>query len=792
VESAMGSFFSSKAKTLHFVRSRIGSARVPEFLHFSVKSWRTRRSELLGAIAGRLEGETVAVRSSSLSEDGLRSTSAGHFLSLLHVANRPEAVASAVDRVLSTYAGEPEDRIIVQEMVRDVEFSGVAANIEPETGAPYYLIQFESRTDRTDGVTGGMANPEELRILRREAMDDEPPPPAAGVLTLFRELELLFGAVPMIIEFACNRQGMHLLQVRRLPHLAKMVQETENQRRTIERELDRIGRFIERRKREDALLAGSNVVFGQMADWNPVELLGSFPKPLAVSLFQSLLSRSVWQQARASMGYRPIPGRDLLVVLAGRPYVDVRRSLNSFLPDGLSQATADSLVDGWLERLRRNPHFHDKVEFEIAQTNLDFLFDEDFRSRFGNLLLNWERRAYETSLRHLTRKAVSLKESASLPTALRSIQKLEILQSHVEKEDRHLQPVRLLRLMAECRRLGTLPFAVIARHAFIAESLFRSAIRAGIMNRSRLDLLKQSIRTISRRLHQDLRCAAAGSIDEQAVLRRYGHLRPSSFDITSRRYDQRPNLFADSEFAPWDAPQFELTSNERAGLLSVLTEAGLECGPEEMIEYARVAWSGREYAKFIWSRHLSEVLERIAAWGAEREVGREELSFLTVDEIVRWQQGANSKRAEVTRAKIGARRREDLSLARSIQAGPLVSEIRDLYVVSSGRSDPNFITTRSVEAPVSFVDSNMCLGASVRGRILCLEYADPGFDWLFSRGIAALVTRYGGANSHMAVRCSELQLPAAIGLGDPLFSRVARSKRAELRCGDRIVRPLHG
>ena len=39
----------------------------------------------------------------------------------------------------------------------------------------------------------------------------------------------------------------------------------------------------------------------------------------------------------------------------------------------------------------------------------------------------------------------------------------------------------------------------------------------------------------------------------------------------------------------------------------------------------------------------------------------------------------------------------------------------------------------------------------------------------FSHKIKGLVTKYGGFNSHMSIRCSELNIPAAIGVGDEIF-----------------------
>ena len=75
----------------------------------------------------------------------------------------------------------------------------------------------------------------------------------------------------------------------------------------------------------------------------------------------------------------------------------------------------------------------------------------------------------------------------------------------------------------------------------------------------------------------------------------------------------------------------------------------------------------------------------------------------------------------------------------------------------------------------------------LNGKIVCIPNADPGFDWLFSRSISGLVTTWGGANSHMAIRAGELSLPAAIGVGETTFKKVTGASRVHLDCkGKRI------
>ena len=67
-------------------------------------------------------------------------------------------------------------------------------------------------------------------------------------------------------------------------------------------------------------------------------------------------------------------------------------------------------------------------------------------------------------------------------------------------------------------------------------------------------------------------------------------------------------------------------------------------------------------------------------------------------------------------------------------------------------------------------------------KIVLIENADPGFDWIFNLNIKGLLTRYGGANSHMAIRCNELGIPAAIGIGDKIFEEIKIQKELQLYC----------
>ena len=101
---------------------------------------------------------------------------------------------------------------------------------------------------------------------------------------------------------------------------------------------------------------GDDTIFGNMPDWNPAEIIGTNPKPLAFSLYNRLITNDIWSQARGRAGYKKIIGHPLILLIAGHPYVDVRASFSSFIPSKLSAELNNKLFNYYLYKQRGNHH----------------------------------------------------------------------------------------------------------------------------------------------------------------------------------------------------------------------------------------------------------------------------------------------------------------------------------------------------------------------------------------------------------------------------------------------------
>lgn len=336
------------------------------------------------------------------------------------------------------------------------------------------------------------------------------------------------------------------------------------------------------------------------------------------------------------------------------------------------------------------------------------------------------------------------------------------------------------RLLEDCRRLGTLPFSRLARHGFIGVLFLRSLVARGVLSDADRDRFMRGVDTVASELIRNIAAVAEGTLEQAAFLARYGHLRPGTYDILSWRYDERPDLYLGhgGRAASPEPEPFRATARQRAAIEALLGEMSYGLSAADLLGYVAAAVKAREQAKFAFTRAVSDALAALARWGEGLGLSRDDVSFLPIDAIFSTSDGG------ALRERV-AREREAHAVTRAIRLPHLIREVADVDVVRLPLGQPTFITGKSVTAPPRRLTAHEPRG--IDGRLVLIESADPGFDWIFSYDIAGLITKYGGANSHMAIRCAEFGLPAAIGCAERLFESLARASVIALNCAARTV-----
>lgn len=783
----------TKAETLERLRGPISTAHIQDQVAFDARAWRRDPDAVVARVRARLGTVPLVVRSSASSEDSFTTSNAGGHASVLDVTS-DEDLAHAITTVLASYGDAADtEQVLVQPMVADVALAGVAFTRTLDHGAPWTVVNFAHGAD-TASITGGTSREHHTLVVRRAVLDADPAPaalassPVAPVVRTLTEIESLLGLDALDVEFALDTAGVvHVLQVRPLV-------------------LGSGGRVIEDAAC-DAALADAHAtwralasappaipgdpppVYGVMPDWNPAEIIGTRPGALAVTLYRDLIMDEVWAEQRAGYGYRDVRGVPLLVTFAGRPYVDVRASFTSFQPAALDDGLAARLVAFELDWLRAHPDLHDKVEFDVVPTCV--------APDFGR----WEERLTtaggfgEDEVAALRRGLIAITAAgvARTGTDLATVEALAArLSASGATGPTAAGGVRAL--LDDVRDHGTLPFAHLARGAFVAVSLLRGAVAAGAIGQDAADSFLAGVRTVSHELTVDARAVAEGRADWGGFVARYGHLRPGTYDITSPRYDADPDRFLRPlvEHAAGDAPAAHDPGpwlRDRPALLAVLADLGLPSDADTVERFLREAIEGRESAKFVFTRGLSDALELLARAGERHGLDRDVLAELPLDELVALADDATPSRSTHERllalAAEGAARRAVTSV---LELPALIRSEDDLDAFVLGAGTPNFVGTRAVTGECVELGGEDEHAPEVVGRIALVPQADPGYDWLFGQGIVGLVTLYGGANSHMAIRAAEFGLPAAIGVGEQHYRRLAAATVIEIDPVDRRLR----
>ena len=789
--------FKTKAQTLEHLQNRLDCAVIPNLYVFSVKDWTEDRAGCLYFIDRHFRN-FIVVRSSTTFEDNQISSGAGEFDSILNVHPKDQvAITDAVDQVIEGYRKKITSdyllgqEILIQDMIDNVSMSGVVFTCEVKTGSPYYVINYDDVTGRTDTVTAGEGEYSNRTLyVYKDSVSSLRSRRFQNLLAAIIELETKLNRTDLDIEFASDTQDLiYILQVRPIIGCAEFPDGFDSRLRE---KLGDLSADLEQRFSRTPGVFGETTVFGQMPDWNPAELLGRVPRPLAISLYEQLITEKVWSRARNMMGYSVPQAQSLMSIFTGQPFIDVRLSFNSFLPQGLPNDICETLIDHWISELIKKPEKHDKVEFDIAVTAFTFDIDTRLDELIGQALSTDEKVIFKKYLRALTKNLIDGFGEGSIENALKKIQ---ILKSHNDLRDiKNLSLEDLNKFVSEIIEYGTVPFAILARHAFIASTMLASLRRENLGTATEIQNFQSSIITVASELVADMSKVSEGSLKNADFFETYGHLRPGTYDILSLRYDQLENFFTQKKklsVVHVDREPIRAFSDGSLKKIDLALEniGWADLNSDSLLNYCAAAIRAREYSKFVFTKSVSDMLELIANQGASIGLSREVLSFLRIEEVILGNRELISKKDELT--KIYHNRSMEYELNAAIRLPMILHDAQGAYVIPFQVSQPNFVTNNSAQAEVVLL-TNDSLQRDISGKIVLIENADPGFDWIFAHGISGLITKYGGVNSHMAIRCAEFNIPAAIGCGEQRYEILRQLEELEIDCEHGVLRPTHG
>jgi len=380
-EFFINNIFTSKSNVLKFVDKKLTKSRIEKLYDFTINEWKLQKNEILNNITKNFSSKIV-VRSSAMGEDSISSSQAGVYKTILNINSKSKkSIETAISDVISSYKKNHNisnyNQILIQNQTTNVKLSGVIFTIAPQTGSPYYVINYEEG-DSTTGVTHGKIS-NSIKIFRKTKNVDIHKKWKL-LINAIKEIESILKINYLDIEFGINKKNeIIIFQVRPITSISNNIP------KNIELKIEKLI-AIEKKKYKKLNFKkkslGKKTIFSDMSDWNPSEIIGNNPNLLDYSLYDFLIMKNAWHKGRTFLNYYDVTHYPLMTKFGNKPYIDVRGSFNSLIPKQLNPKLRNKLLNFYLDKLRRYPFLHDKVEFEVLFTCYDLSLD----SRFNELV----------------------------------------------------------------------------------------------------------------------------------------------------------------------------------------------------------------------------------------------------------------------------------------------------------------------------------------------------------------------------------------------------------------------
>lgn len=730
----------------------IPGVSVPPFTVVPAGSSKLERAEIISNFLCICKAAEVAVRSSAVHEDSAEASFAGMYVTKLGVPAIFDNVVEAIEEVQRSgelkkevaahYAKEKkltasEELVatIVQEMIHP-DLSGVIFSHSIDACDGYYLISVAQGLG--EAIVGGSVNGKLIRVARALCLDYLNEDWLAKLIKTMRKIETCYGSESLDVEFVYANGTLHILQCRPITTSPTVLVKKEDEHQL----MCRIA-LLE----AEVNTAFADDAFGDMTDINPLELLGSNPTELDISIFKHLFADTIVERVRREMGYDPLD-IGLLRVIGGKPYISLRASAFSLRPKGIPTQAYERMFNVYRRMLMIDSNLQSRVEFDV------------YAMSSGEKLERIMREAeLSSSEQEKVRDAFRLLDSSI--AAISEICSSSFKQQIADYADRNhsLQGNSIEETLAHVAK-GTELFVRVARLAFYWKNKFEENYPNEDLN----ELIVGHIQSVNSRLQADLISCQNSELSREELVRRYGHLQPGQFEIFGESYADDPDHYLFAQLSIAHPQNVEKKVHKF----------------EDAVEFRNVVtfMQAREETKFLFSQSLYIFTRQLKTLLREGRITRSQASCLKWLELKALLAGQNSS--------VISAEKNNLPL---ILPDVIIPGTTKLGVITFGEARPKYVTQSVVKAPIRVLD-RPDIHVDVRGALVLIPNADPGYDFVFHSGAVGIITKVGGPASHMCIMTIELQLPACIGCGEHLYNALRIAPAAVLDCASKQIIPM--
>ena len=266
--------FSSKSSTLKFLYKNLKKSKIEKIYDFSVQDWNQNQKNIIKDIQKKFSSSEIIIRSSALGEDSIKKSQAGNYDSILNIdTSLTHKIKNGVNCVIKSYIKKgntnTNNLILIQTQSKNIIFSGVVFTRSSDSGLPYFIINYEENGS-TVGVTKGLVN-NSIKISRNTNLRTLPIHWSTLLKSIF-EIEKLLNSTSLDIEFGVTKsKKIIIFQVRPITSLTQKFESDSQIFKTIK------NHKIIYKKKKTSSVKNEPLIFSDMTDWNPAEIIGNNP-----------------------------------------------------------------------------------------------------------------------------------------------------------------------------------------------------------------------------------------------------------------------------------------------------------------------------------------------------------------------------------------------------------------------------------------------------------------------------------------------------------------------------------
>ena len=275
--------------------------------------------------------------------------------------------------------------------------------------------------------------------------------------------------------------------------------------------------------------------------------------------------------------------------------------------------------------------------------------------------------------------------------------------------------------MRKQKKNGTLPFAGIARLAFITTKILYSIRDIKLLDENELQGIFNSVNSITKYINHDLKKLKKKKISKKLFFKKYGHIRPSTYSITSKNFiEGHSQYFGNVKPNKLTLHKKKLIFKNEKKIDTLFKKENIDINFKQFISFFKRTVEAREQSKFHFTKGINKIFNNLIKLGHEISLNREDLEYLDIGSILSAYNNLSMIKLQNTLKKNIRSQKISYSILSKVKLPDFISEPNEVYNFEILSAKGNYIGNEKIIGKVEHI-SNLKKIAELKNKIVFIE-----------------------------------------------------------------------